>query len=47
MAHRDFIYLVVLLAALGRVDWFLALAAAGTPIFLLLLLWVGASRRPA
>ena len=45
MAHRDFIYLVVLLSAVGRVDWFLILAAAGTPIFLLLLLWVGAPRR--
>jgi phosphatidylglycerophosphate synthase len=47
MAHRDFIYLVVLLSALGRADWFLVLASAGTPIFLLLLLWVGAPRRAA
>ncbi len=47
MAHRDFIYLVVLLSAVGRADWFLILAAAGTPIFLLLLLWVGAPRRAA
>ncbi len=46
MAHRDFIYLVVALSAIGRVDWFLVLASAGTPIFLLLLLWVGAPRRP-
>jgi len=47
MAHRDFIYVVVALAALGHVDWFLLLAAAGSPIFLLLLLWVGAARRSA
>ncbi|MBI4256222.1 MAG: hypothetical protein HY616_14225 [Candidatus Rokubacteria bacterium] len=47
MAHRDFIYLVVLLAAVGRADWFLILASAGTPIFLLLLLWVGPPRRAA
>ena len=47
MAHRDFIYLVVALSAVGRASWFLVLAAAGTPIFLVLLLWVGAARRPA
>ncbi len=46
MAHRDFIYVVVALSAFGRVDWFLILASAGSPIFLALLLWVGA-RRPA
>ncbi len=47
MAHRDFIYVVVLLSAVGHVDWFLIVASAGTPIFLLLLLWVGAPRRAA
>jgi phosphatidylglycerophosphate synthase len=47
MAHRDFIYLVVVLSAVGRVTWFLVLATVGTPIFLVLLLWVGAARRPA
>jgi len=47
MAHRDFIWVVVTLAAFGRVDWFLVLTTAGAPIFLLLLLWVGAGRRPA
>ena len=46
-AHRDFIYLVVVLSAFGRADVFLVLASVGTPIFLLLLLWVGAARRRA
>ena len=43
LAHRDFIYLVVLLSAAGKAWWFLLLAASGTPIFLLLCL----SARPA
>jgi phosphatidylglycerophosphate synthase len=38
LAHRDFIYLVVLLSAAGKAWWFLFLAAGGTPIFLLLCL---------
>jgi hypothetical protein len=46
-AHRDFIYLVVVLSAFGRADVFLILASVGTPIFLGLLLWVGAARRRA
>ena len=45
--HRDFIYLVVALSAFGRADVFLVLASVGTPIFLLLLVWVGAARRRA
>ena len=40
LSHRDFIYVVVLLAAAGKAAWFLAMAAVGTPIFLLLL-WIG------
>lgn len=44
-AHRDFIYLVVLLSAFGKAGWFLILASVGTPIFFALLLWVGAMRR--
>jgi phosphatidylglycerophosphate synthase len=43
-AHRDFIYLVVALAAVGKAAWFVAAAAVGTPIFLLLIL---GSDRPA
>lgn len=47
MGHRDFIYVVVALAAFGRAHWFLVVASVGIPGFLLLLLWVGATRRPA
>ena len=43
-SHRDFIYLVVLLAAAGKAAWFVAVASVGTPIFLLLAL---GSRRAA
>jgi phosphatidylglycerophosphate synthase len=43
--HRDFIYLVLVLSALGKAHWVLILASAGTPIFFLLFLWVGARRR--
>ena len=39
LARRDFIYLVVLLSAAGKATWFLALAAVGTPLFLLVLAW--------
>jgi hypothetical protein len=45
LAHRDFIYLVVFLAAAGKAWWFLALAAGGTPIFALLCLWARVTRR--
>jgi len=37
LARRDFLYLLVLLAALGRSHWFLALAAAGAPLYFFLL----------
>lgn len=43
--HRDFIYLVLALSALGKAHWVLILASAGTPIFFLLFLWIGARRR--
>jgi len=45
LARRDFIYLVVLLSAAGKASWFLALAAVGTPLFFLLLVWT--ARREA
>ena len=44
LAHRDFIYLIVILAAAGKAYWFIAFTAVGAPVFLLLLLW---SERPA
>jgi phosphatidylglycerophosphate synthase len=44
-SHRDFIYLIAALAAFGQAQWFIALAAAGTPLFLLLLLWVDRKHR--
>jgi len=40
LACRDFIYLVVLLSAVGKATWFLMLTAAGSPIFFLALLWI-------
>jgi len=39
-SHRDFIYLILILSAFGLAQWFIALAAAGTPLFLALMLWV-------
>jgi phosphatidylglycerophosphate synthase len=44
-SHRDFIYLILALAVFGQAQWFIALAAAGTPLFLLLLLWVSGKHR--
>ena len=44
LANRDFIYLVVLLAAIGKAWWFLWVVAIGTPLFVLLCL-IGARRR--
>ena len=37
-SRRDFIYLVILLALVGRSDWFLILAAIGAPIYFVLVL---------
>ncbi len=45
LARRDFLYLLVLLAALGKSHWFLALAAAGSPIYFLLLLAIARAGR--
>jgi 1L-myo-inositol 1-phosphate cytidylyltransferase / CDP-L-myo-inositol myo-inositolphosphotransferase len=41
LSNRDFIYIVVLLAAFGQAHWFLMAAAVGTPAFLLLALRFG------
>lgn len=43
LARRDFIYLVVLLSATGKANWFLVLAGVGAPIFFLVLLAVAAT----
>jgi 1L-myo-inositol 1-phosphate cytidylyltransferase / CDP-L-myo-inositol myo-inositolphosphotransferase len=40
LAHRDFIYVVLLASLFGKASWFLAVAAVGTPAFLLLALWL-------
>ncbi|MGH7356818.1 MAG: CDP-alcohol phosphatidyltransferase family protein, partial [Candidatus Rokuibacteriota bacterium] len=39
LANRDFIYAVVALSAFGKAKWFLAMAAIGAPVFLLLSLF--------
>jgi len=44
LSHRDFIYLIVVLALFGQAHWFLALAAVGTPSFLLLFLLASRAR---
>jgi phosphatidylglycerophosphate synthase len=46
LGHRDFIYLVIVLAAFAKAAWFLAATAVGTPIFLALVVLVQ-SRRAA
>lgn len=40
LAQRDFIYLLVLLAAADRLSWFLWASAVGSPLFLAVLLWL-------
>jgi phosphatidylglycerophosphate synthase len=39
VAHRDFIYLVVLASAFGKAHWCLVVASVGAPAFLALVLW--------
>jgi len=41
LAHRDFIYVLIVLSALGKASWFLMLSAVGTPLFLMLLFLSG------
>jgi hypothetical protein len=45
LAKRDFIYLVVILSALGKAHWFLVLAAFGAPLFFFILLWTSRRER--
>lgn len=40
LAQRDFVYLLVALAAFGRLEWFLWASAVGSPLFLVVLLWL-------
>jgi 1L-myo-inositol 1-phosphate cytidylyltransferase / CDP-L-myo-inositol myo-inositolphosphotransferase len=40
LANRDFIYLIVALSAFGKAAWFIVFVAIGTPIFVLVRLWV-------
>jgi phosphatidylglycerophosphate synthase len=47
LSHRDFIYLILILSVFGKARWFLVLTAAGTPLFLGLLLVLGGRRRGA
>jgi 1L-myo-inositol 1-phosphate cytidylyltransferase / CDP-L-myo-inositol myo-inositolphosphotransferase len=45
LTYRDFIYVIVLLAAIGRAHWFVAITAVGAPAFLVLLAWLGRRAR--
>ena len=44
-SRRDFIYLVLILALLGKSNWFLLLAALGAPIFFFLLVFLAVRER--
>jgi phosphatidylglycerophosphate synthase len=44
LAQRDFVYLLVALAAAGRLPWFLWASAVGSPLFLAVLLWLRRAR---
>jgi phosphatidylglycerophosphate synthase len=37
LGSRDFIYLVIVLAIIGKIEWFLWMAAAGAPLYFLVL----------
>ena len=41
LGNRDFIYLVLLLSVFGKVYWILPLTAVGSPVFALVLLYLG------
>jgi 1L-myo-inositol 1-phosphate cytidylyltransferase / CDP-L-myo-inositol myo-inositolphosphotransferase len=45
-SRRDFIYLVIILAVIGKSNWFLLLAAVGAPIYFFLVVLL-AARSPA
>ena len=43
LTNRDFIYLIVALSAFGKAAWFIVFVAIGTPIFVLVRVWVDRS----
>jgi phosphatidylglycerophosphate synthase len=47
VASRDYIYLIVILTALGRMDWFLWTASVGSHVFYLALWWISRSPKSA
>jgi phosphatidylglycerophosphate synthase len=47
LARRDFIYLVLILAAVGEVRWFLVMSAIGAPAFFMVLLAIASRARHA
>ena len=47
LSRRDFIYLVLVLSAFGKANWFLALTAIGAPVFLVLILLAARRTRAA
>jgi len=46
-SRRDFIYVMLILALVGRSNWFLLMAALGAPIYLFLVLFLAARERLA
>jgi hypothetical protein len=40
VASRDFSVIVLVFAVIGKLDWFLWMAAIGSMVFSLLMLWV-------
>ena len=40
LSRRDFIYLVVILAIMGKLEWFLMASAVGAPAFFAALVWI-------
>jgi len=47
LSRRDFIYLVLILALFGKLDWFLLLTAIGAPIYAILLVFIHLSDKKA
>ena len=47
LSRRDFIYLVLILSAFGKVHWFLVMAAVGAPIYFLILVGIALGERRA